>query len=257
MKIQFIGVGSAFTTAQYYQSNMLIRAASGKHLLLDCGSDARFALAELACDACGRPTQVIDALYISHLHADHIGSLEWLAFTTYFNPSVPKPLLFMEKSTMRELWENSLRGGLGSIGAKLMHLSDFFICRPQAPDGSFEWEGIHAHLYRMPHILNGYRNYYSYGLHLHEAGQRGAFITTDSLLVREHLTAIAPQVDLIFHDCETSFRTGVHAHYEELRELPADIKAKMWLYHYQPNPPYDPLSDGFCGFVHKGKVFDF
>jgi ribonuclease BN (tRNA processing enzyme) len=257
MKIQFIGVGSAFTSARYYQSNMLITARSGKKLLLDCGSDARLALAELAADDCGRPTQVIDAVYISHLHADHIGSLEWLAFSTYFNPSVPKPRLFMEKATMHELWNHSLSGGLGSIGAKLTHLSDFFTCKPLPPNGSFEWEGIHAHLFPMPHIRNGYRNHYSYGLHLHENGQRGVFISTDSLLVADFLATIAPRVDFIFHDCETGFKTGVHAHYEELRYLPEKIKAKTWLYHYQPNPPYDARADGFCGFVHKAQIFEY
>jgi len=46
MKIKFIGVGSAFTTPDYYQPNILITARTGKKLLLDCGSDARFALAE-------------------------------------------------------------------------------------------------------------------------------------------------------------------------------------------------------------------
>jgi len=34
MKIKFIGVGSAFTTQDYYQSNMLITARSGKDLLV-------------------------------------------------------------------------------------------------------------------------------------------------------------------------------------------------------------------------------
>ena len=254
MKLQFIGVGSAFTTQEYYQSNMLVHASSGKKLLIDCGSDARFALTE-----CGVEPRQIDAVYISHLHADHIGSLEWFAFMTYFDPRVPRPKLFMEQDTMHDLWRHSLSGGLGCIGEKLMHLTDYFECHALRADGQFVWEGIRFTLHRMPHILNGFRNHYSYGLHVqpvHNAAQ-AVFITTDTLLEIRSLQELNPTTRLFFHDCETSpFPTGVHAHYRQLCELPADLKAKTWLYHYQPHPPYDPEADGLLGFVRKGQYFD-
>jgi len=42
--------------------------------------------------------------------------------------------------------------------------------------------------------------------------------------------------DLIVHDCETGpFQSGVHAHYDQLRTLSAEVKAKMLLVHYQDN----------------------
>ena len=90
MSIAFLGVGSAFTSAKDYQSNLLITAQSGKKMLIDCGSDARFSLAEWGLENNIEKLD-IDAVYISHLHADHIGGLEWLAFSTYFNPNIPKP----------------------------------------------------------------------------------------------------------------------------------------------------------------------
>ncbi|MDM8523453.1 hypothetical protein QUF80_08790 [Desulfococcaceae bacterium HSG8] len=46
MKIKFLGVGSAFTTPEYYQSNMPVTSRSGKQLLVDCGGDIRFSLGE-------------------------------------------------------------------------------------------------------------------------------------------------------------------------------------------------------------------
>ena len=67
MELRFAGVGSAFTTKEYWQSNMIV-SHDGKNLLIDCGGDIRFSLAEL-----NMSYKDIDAVYISHLHADHIG----------------------------------------------------------------------------------------------------------------------------------------------------------------------------------------
>jgi hypothetical protein len=42
--------------------------------------------------------------------------------------------------------------------------------------------------------------------------------------------------DVIIQDCETSpFKSGVHAHYEDLKTLPENVKQKMILVHYQDN----------------------
>jgi ribonuclease BN (tRNA processing enzyme) len=257
MKIKFIGVGAAFTTPDYYQSNMLITARSGKNLLLDCGSDARFAFAE--CNISGyHACEALDAVYISHLHADHIGGMEWLAFSTYFNPLHLKPTLFMEEKQMQTMWEHSLKGGLECVENKIMHLSDFFDCHPLAEDATFNWEGLQATLVKMPHVMTGCGGHYSYGLLLREAAGPTVFISTDTQFQPDLITDIAQQAEVIFHDCETgAFNTPVHAHYNELRTLPTAIKQKMWLYHYQPEPDYNPEADGFKGFVVKGQEFEF
>jgi hypothetical protein len=42
-----------------------------------------------------------------------------------------------------------------------------------------------------------------------------------------------------------------------LSALSAEIKRKMWLYHYQPGPLPDAEKDGFRGFVKRGQTFDF
>jgi len=257
MKIKFIGVGSAFTTPDYYQSNMLITACSGKKLLLDCGNDARFALAEQHIYA-NNIGQLLDSVYISHLHADHIGGMEWLAFSTYFSSSPKKLKLFMEKETMWNLWEHSLKGGLERIEGKITQLSDYFDCRPLAVDSTFSWEGIECHLVKMPHVITGSINHYSYGLLLRENVGPCVFITTDTMFQPKLIADMAQTADIIFHDCETTpFNTPVHAHYNELCTLDAALKQKIWLYHYQPQPDCNPQADGFKGFVVKGQEFDF
>ena len=258
MKIKFLGVGSAFTTSEYYQSNLLITADNGKKLLVDCGSDARFSLNE--CDFQEKnPCEEIDAIYISHLHSDHIGGMEWMAFETYFNPNRKKPLLFMEENTMRELWECSLKGGLGCIEGKCMHLTDYFTCKPVLYNGFFIWEGIRFDLVKMPHVIAGYKNLYSYGLLINPYNvPKRVFFTSDTQFQPDLIIKIAEETDIIFHDCETSrFKSIVHVHYDDLCTVPTDVKEKIWLYHYQPYPKVKPKEQGFKGFVVKGQEFEF
>ncbi len=65
------------------------------------------------------------------------------------------------------------------------------------------------------------------------------------------------QADVIFHDCETApYKSGVHAHYSDLKNLEQKHYNKMWLYHYQSNPSQTPEEDGFLGFAKKGQVFE-
>ncbi|MDM8523454.1 MBL fold metallo-hydrolase [Desulfococcaceae bacterium HSG8] len=267
MKIKFLGVGSAFTTPEYYQSNMLVTSRSGKQLLVDCGGDIRFSLSESKggehiVDTSLQersPDGEIDAIYISHLHSDHIGGMEWMAFKTYFSLSPEKPKLFMEEKLMHEMWNWSLKGGLGTIEGKCMHLTDYFDCRPMVGNGAFHWENIVFSLIKMPHIINGYRNIYSYGLLIQEVPEGPAvFITTDTQFEPGIVSQMGQKAAVIFHDCETNiFKSLVHAHYDDLRTLPPSLRRKIWLYHYQPHPDMKPGTDGFAGFVSKGQEFDF
>jgi len=249
MMIRFIGVGSLNAGPGMYHSNVVITSRSGRKMLIDCGGDARFSLAES-----GLGPLDLDAVYVSHLHADHVGGLEWLAFTTHFQGRRKGPVLLSEEQTMKTLWNSSLCGGLGRVQGRGMVLEDYFHCRPLLAGEPFFWEDIRFTMHRMPHIENGACSHSSYGLFLEERGR--VFITTDTQFVPEFITETAESADLIFHDCETSsVCSRVHAHYEQLRTLPPPVKNKIWLYHYQEGHRYLPAEDGFRGFVAKGQEF--
>lgn len=227
--------------------------------MVDCGSSAQF----IFRDEFKLNFQDIDAVWISHLHADHIGSMEWLAFARYFMPkkdfegNIVKAKLFMIPSLMEELWDTSLKGGLQCLEGKVMHLTDYFHCIPVQENGTFVWEGYQFTPVQTIHVMSGYVFKHSYGLLIkNPTTGKVTFITTDTQFSPYQLRAFYNQSDVIFHDTETlPFKSHVHAHYDDLKTLDEATRKKMWLYHYQVLKD-TAIEDGFAGFVQKGQEFD-
>lgn len=250
MKLTFIGTGSAFTVGGNYQSNMILESNSMKKLLIDCGSDARHALHELNLSY-----RDINAVYISHLHSDHCGGLEWLAFCTKFDENCRKPILYIQPDLIDSLWK-ILSVGLCSLKDKHIDLSTYFEVHV-IEDRKFTWEGITINTFPTVHIELATGLMPCYGLQFQTDGKT-VLLTSDTQYVADVLQPLYKQSDIIFHDCEISpKKSGVHGHYSELKNLSPEVKNKMWLYHYQPLQLPDARTDGFRGFVRKGQCFDF
>jgi ribonuclease BN (tRNA processing enzyme) len=252
-KLLFLGSGSAFTIGDdNFQSNMFFISDTGKKILLDCGSDIRFSLHRFNYSYLD-----ITDIYISHLHADHVGGLEYVGISSKFDPRCEKPNLYLSKELASELWERSLSGGMKSVSNDINNLESFFKVHQVEKNSYFIWENTKFYLIRVIHVDNGYFLMPSYGLFFEVDGLK-VFLTTDTQLRLELHQELYEKADLIFQDCEIApFPTTVHAHYQELAELPATIKKKMWLYGYQPGALPDSKKDGFLGFVKRGQMFDF
>lgn len=250
-KLTFAGSGSAFSVGtDNYHSNILLENGKNK-LLIDCGSDARWSLHEL-----GYSYRDIQSVYISHLHADHVGGLEWLALSNKFDLTSKKPHLYICEKLVHTLWDHVLSGGLNTLQTEVPTLSSYFRVHVIADAGSFIWQKIRFRLVQTLHIVAGFSFMPSYGL-LFTVNGFTVFITTDTQFCPFQLRDIYEMADLIFHDCETATqKSTVHAHYDELITLPNHIKNKMWLYHYNPGTLPDAEQDGFKGFVKKGQSFD-
>ena len=253
MKLTFLGSGSAFTLgADNFQSNMLLTSNTGKKLLLDCGSDIRFSL-----HALGMSHRDITDIYISHLHADHVGGLEYVGFSTKFDPSCERPNLYIEDDLADQLWNRTLSGGMRSIEGQITELETFFAVEKVKPNGHFTWEDVDFNLVKVIHVNNGQFIMPTYGLFFEVDGLK-VFMSSDTQFVIDELIEYYQKADIIFHDCETAqFPTKIHAHYQQLITLPETIKRKMWLYHFQPGELPNAQQEGFCGFVQRGQMFDF
>ena len=253
MKLTFLGAGSAFTLdPNNYQSNLLLMGDRDRNLLIDCGSDIRFSLRDI-----GRSYTDVTDIYISHLHADHVGGLEFMGLSAQFDPNCPQPKLYLPECLVEDLWERSLCGGMRSLQGKTATLDTYFKTCPVPNRGTFVWEGKSFQLVPTVHIVDDREVVESFGLFFELDGTK-IFLTTDTQFCPDRLRTFYEKADIIFHDCETApFKSTVHSHYEELLTLPASIRRKMWLYHYQAGPLPDARQAGFLGFVRRGQSFQF
>ena len=254
MRMTFVGVGNNGTTKEYWHSNAVVTADSGKNLLIDAGGDIRHSLAESGFSA-----KDIDSIYLSHLHDDHCGGIPWLGFATYFSPTLERPKLYLIDDLIEPLWE-TVRAGMKSLeGKRNCRLTTYFDVREVKINDHFIWENIQFTPVQVVHYMDGNGIVPSFGLLIQELKEKSpqVFFTSDTQFNPNQIRYFYAVSDMIFHDCETGpYKSGVHAHYDELATLPIETKMKMWLIHYSPNPPQDAAADGFAGFVQKGQVFE-
>lgn len=250
MKLTFHGVGGAFCGTDQYNSGAYIEDDEGKVFLIDCGTDGRHSLAEA-----GVTIDKVSSIFITHLHADHVGGLEWLAFASYFNPKLGKPTLYI----MEDLYEPlkaMTQPGLGSIKEIPASLGTYFDIRIISKATTIRWRDMEITPFDNMHTFHDGLRVPSYGLRLvnKKTGKRTLY-SGDTVM----FSALAMQyedVDQIFHDCETlPFKSGVHAHYSDLRQLNEGVKNIMYFYHYAPVHEFDHVADGFAGFIKKGTAF--
>lgn len=259
--LKWIGVGGAATLPEMnetgdvdlneclFHTSATLEDENGDILLIDCGSDSRFALAKAGImpKDYGR----IKGLYISHQHADHIGGMEILGFCTLFNPNIERPTLFCNTDLMHDLWKHSLSGGLSSIQTTEATLTTYFDCHALDPNEGFTWGDANITPVQTVHVVSGFSIKYSYGL-LITTNKQKTFITTDTQYAPNQIKDFYNMSDMIFQDCETSpFPSGVHAHYSDLSKLEQKFRNKMWMVHYQK-----PADIGCAGFVNRGQEFD-
>jgi len=258
MKLTFLGTGHA-TTIKNFHTNMLMEFADGYRMLIDCGGDMRRAL-----HAADFTHLDINAVYISHLHADHVGGMEDLAFQTYFDPRYHgKPVLYVSEALQDDMWGRSLSAGLGSLQGQRCTLDTYFDVRPITKNESFIVHGIKFRPVQTIHYVDGYTFALSFGLFFEVGGER-VFLTTDTQFAPNQIQEFYSQATMIVHDAEClPFKSGVHAHFDELTTLDPETKAKMYLAHYQDFVIDDPEwkakaeAAGFRGFIPQGTVFEF
>jgi len=251
MQLTWLGTGTINTYDNFHTNSVLLDENTNKRLLLDCGGDIRFSLREQ-----GLTYNDIDSVYISHLHGDHCGGLEWLGFCRFFDPSCVKPTLYISKSLRNDLWNNVLSGGMRSLQGMINTLDTYFDVIPIEKNGSFIFGNADLQLVQSIHIMDGFALQPCFGLIVTTAEGKKIYFTFDSQFCPEQITDFYDMADVIYHDCEiTEYKSRVHANYQDLITLPDETRKKMRLTHFQDGERPDAEADGFWGFVEKGNVF--
>lgn len=278
MTLTFFGSGSAFVLAEEnYQSNILIEKEWVGPVLDENGDetgetenrigrilfDAGTTIPE-ALNYFGYEVTDIDGIILSHLHADHCGGLEYLGFKTYFIPEfgTNKPKLISNPKVLTALWENTLKGTMGSLRGERAKLDTFFSVLPVKPRESFYFANTEYFLTQVPHVVDDMEEVPAFGLKFVEDNTK-VFITGDTMFDFWKHIGNYEWADVIFHDCEfKEYPNSVHAQFHQLKTLPEQYKKKMYLYHYMLDGKTfeelekEVLEAGFAGLVKRGQQFD-
>jgi ribonuclease BN (tRNA processing enzyme) len=246
----FVGVGSAF--AKRNDQTSLIIAKNRKTILVDVGSTIPQALYRHGMDI-----TAFDFYHLTHAHSDHIGGLEELLLKHRYILG-KKAKLIISPHFQRTLWEHSLKGGCEVNELGLLKFTD--LIDPIEPDWvknqpretyQITVGGIHLTIFRTIHtpgdVTQWEKAFWSTGMVI----DGKVLFSADTRFDPGLFTDIpVDQIDAIFHDCQLFNPGKVHAAYDELKGLPASIRAKMFLTHYGDSfSDLDPTADGFAGYA--------
>jgi len=230
-----VGTGSAFSK-RFGNTSALVEFPSGYKLLLDCGHTVPKSLHDL-----GLSLQDIDGIFISHLHADHVGGLEEVALYNKFVLGGRKMDLLVPSSLKKPLWENCLKAGLHTDGDGL---SDYFNVQTMYASAN------HSILSSIGDTeLRVFQTFHVKGMLSFAIGiGEDLFYSADTKFDINLIKTAADNYKAIFHDCQMSpaSSNNVHASIEEMMTLPEFIQSKTYLMHYGDNV------DDFRDFKDRG-----
>src|SRR3954468_3064250 len=108
-----LGVGEAFTASNY--TTCLALGVDDAWLLIECPHPIRKMLRE-ATNAAGLPFDLdrVEAVAVSHLHADHCSGLEDFGYYTYFALG-RRARLVMHPDVSAKVWDGLLAAGMAEV----------------------------------------------------------------------------------------------------------------------------------------------
>lgn len=219
-----LGVGDAFS-ARWYSSCLAVTAA-GRWLLIDCPHPIRKMMREAASAAeVELDVDRVDAVALTHLHADHCSGLEGFGYFSHFALR-RRARVLTHPAVAERLWSGHLAAGMEQLmsaphaAPEPRSLGDYFELSSLWEDDTFELGPFRISCRRTIHHVP------TIALRV-EAGGRTLGYSADTAF-DEGLVAWLADADLVVH--ETNY--GVHTPYARLAALPAELRARMRLVHY-------------------------
>ncbi|MDA3913196.1 MBL fold metallo-hydrolase [Oleiagrimonas sp.] len=233
--LRFLGTGAAEISTLGHSSAVIER--DGEPLLLiDCGPDAVPRYMKIY-------QQIPRAIYITHVHLDHVGGLEPLFSRLWFGETrLPPPHLFAHASLI-PLLQGRIADYPGVAAEGGSNFWDAFRLTPCSR--GFWYQGLWFDVFATRHHRPGT----SYGVAL-----RGSFTYTgDTRPIAETLAVVAEAGGPIAHDCSVTGNPS-HTGLDDLeREYPANVRERLLLYHYGSVADGDSMRASGYRVAHPGE----
>ncbi|MGN0858555.1 MAG: MBL fold metallo-hydrolase [Stenotrophomonas sp.] len=212
--LRFLGVGSA-SAVELGSPMAVIERDGAPWLAIDCGGEGLTAYRNTYG---GMP----DALFITHVHLDHVAGFERLFVDAYFNPARRGRVRVYVPATVMPLLHRRIGdypNVLAEGGANFWDAFQLIIV------GEAFWhDGVRLEVFEARH----HWPQTAYGLRL-----AGSMVWTgDTRPIPEQLARFAGSDELIAHDCGLVGNPS-HTGVDDLeREYDAALRARMVVYHY-------------------------
>lgn len=260
LSLYFIGTGSAF--AKTLNQNNIVLVKGDNHLLVDCGTKCSQSLHQV-----GLPMAAVKNFLITHSHADHIGGLEEVQLFARYVLNTKQNMIINEEY-QDILWQQSLRGGSEHSESKKLGFEDLWeVQRPTLLKGMPRetWHtkigDIDIKMPRTKHFPDDVDSWQDCAWSVGVIVDDRVLFTSDTRYDEDLIMSFDEKFDfdIIFHDCQL-FTAGVHSSLEELKQLPAHIKAKTILMHYGDNWQdfiAEAKDAGFHSWAKQGHSYNF
>ncbi len=226
-----LGIGNAFSALSY--SACLALEADGCWLLLDCPHPIRKMMREASATAAvDLDAAAVQAVVLTHLHADHASGLEGFAFYNHFVLN-RRLRLVAHPAVSEHLWSGSLSGGMQRARQEPgkpdieRRFEDFFDLHAVT-----EGQAVTSGPFTVSVCL-GTHSLPTTAIFVEAAGRKFGYSADTAYDPR--LIEWLSRADLIVHEANGGFP---HTPYQRLAELPVALRQKMRLIHYPDG--FDP-----------------
>ena len=222
--LRFMGVGNAQAAPVLGSASAVLENDGEAVLLIDCGQEA---LTAYQAHYQRLPT----AVFITHLHMDHVGGLERLFYSAYFDAGLRGKVRLYVPAAIVPAMQSRLADYPGVLAEGGANWWDAFQLIPVS--SGFWHDGLYFEVFPVRHHLPDS----AFGLRL-----PGSFFWSgDTRPIPERLKTVVGSGELIAHDCALVGNPSHTGLADIQREYPADWHADLMLYHYANRADADAL----------------